>query len=254
MKKIMSINHKFFNVSPEELILMSKNKIDGFEIYVRSNQEFDYLNKLAKLCKKENIYLQVHGNIEENKILEYLDEMNKISSILGYTINIVFHSKMSINVSKSIEKTMETFEKIFSYINEKNLNILISIENLNSVAKIKRLNKQEIIPILNHFKNLYFTYDIGHELIEKGNIVDLDNICKERIINTHIHSYRGKLDHQFIKENDKHINELNIAFNFLKKIKYDGCYVFEYDLYKAKGNSDKEKIEYFIKMIGEIKC
>ena len=254
MRKIMSINYKFFNLSPAELVLLSKNKIDGFEIYLRNKAEYYYIDELAKLCKKEKLYLQVHGNIEENNFEEFLDEMNKISKILCYPINIVFHSKISLNVNKSIKTTIDNFEKIFEYINRKKLNVVISIENLNSFGKIKRLNKKEILPILEHFENLKFTYDIGHELIEKGNITDLDKICIDRLINTHIHTYKGKLDHHFIYNDDKNIYEINKAFNYLKEIKYDGSYVFEYDLYKSKGKNDIEKIEYFIKMIGEIEC
>ena len=71
MRKIMSINHKFFNVSPTELVLMSKNKIDGFEIYLRNKTEYQYLNELSKLCKKENLYLQIHGNIEDNNFEDF---------------------------------------------------------------------------------------------------------------------------------------------------------------------------------------
>lgn len=254
MKKIMSINYKFFKITPKELVLMSKNKIDGFEIYLRNESEYEYLNELAKFCQKENLYLQIHGNIEDNNHEKFLTIIDKVSNILGYSVHIVFHSKISLDVQKSIDSTIKIFEKLFKYIEENKLNVIISIENLNSFGKIRRLNKQELIPILKRFDNLKFTYDIGHELIEKGKITNLDNLCVQRISNTHIHTYKGKLDHYFIHENDKHINEINIAFQYLKDINYNGCYVFEYDLYKAKGKDDKEKIEYFIKMIGEIKC
>lgn len=254
MRKIMSINYKFFNVSPTELVLMSKNKIDGFEIYLRNKTEYQYLNELSKLCKKENLYLQIHGNIEDNNFEEFLDAIGHVADILEYTVNIVFHSKICLDITKSIESTIKIFEKIFEYIEKNKLNIIISIENLNSFGKIKRLNKEEIIPILKKFDQLKFTYDIGHELIEKGNIVDLDDICIKRLSNTHIHTYKGKLDHYFIYDNDKHIDEIKKAFKYLKEIKYDGSYVFEYDLYKSKGKNDREKIEYFITMIGEIEC
>ena len=65
---------------------------------------------------------------------------------------------------------------------------------------------------------------------------------------------KKQFNYYFIYDNDKHIDEIKIAFKYLKEIKYDGSYVFEYDLYKSKGKNDKEKIEYFITMIGEIEC
>ena len=256
MKKLMSINFKFFEISELELVEMSKNKIDGFEIYIKEKKEYDYLINLATLCKKERLYIQLHGNIENNfdDIKLFLNKANNISEILGYTIDIVFHSKISTSVNKSIENTIYIFTQIFEYITNNNLNIRISIENLNSIINVKRLDKKNILPIINHFDNLMFTYDIGHELIEKGNIIDLDQKCIDRLINTHIHTFKRGLDHQFIYNDDKNIEKIKTAFNYLKNINYDGSYVFEYDLYKAKGKNLKEKIDYFIKMIGEVQC
>jgi adenylate kinase family enzyme len=179
---------------------------------------------------------------------------NEVSKILGYTIDIVFHSKISININKSLENSICIFTQIFDYITNNNLNIRVSIENLNSIMNIIRLDKQKIIPILKEFDDLMFTYDIGHELIEKGNIIDLDQICIDRLINIHIHTFKKGLDHQFIYKDDKNYKKIEKAFNYLKKLNYNGYYVFEYDLYKAKGKNVKDKINYYIKMIGEIQC
>ena len=256
MKKLMSINHKFFEVTENELVELSKNKIDGFEVYIRDKKEYDYLKKLSVLCNKENLYLQLHGNVEKdiNDIKSFLDLANEVSKILGYTIDIVFHSKISININKSLENSICIFTQIFDYITNNNLNIRVSIENLNSVMNIIRLDKQKIIPILKEFDDLMFTYDIGHELIEKGNIIDLDQICIDRLINIHIHTFKKGLDHQFIYKDDKNYKKIEKAFNYLKKLNYNEHYVFEYDLYKAKGKNVKDKINYYIKMIGKIQC
>ena len=66
--------------------------------------------------------------------------------------------------------------------------------------------------------------------LKKGNIVDLDDICIKRLSNTHIHTYKGKLDHYYIYDNDKHIDEIKIAFKYLKEIKYKVRYQDEQEI------------------------
>ena len=45
MKKLISINHKFFDVSENELVELSKNKIDGFEVYIICIYNFMEMSK-----------------------------------------------------------------------------------------------------------------------------------------------------------------------------------------------------------------
>lgn len=54
----MSINHKFMELNPKDLISLVKDKIDGFEIAINinNNEEVEYLKELALECKK-TIYI-----------------------------------------------------------------------------------------------------------------------------------------------------------------------------------------------------
>lgn len=112
MRIIMSINKKFMEYNPRELIDLIKNNskyIEGFEIAINyyDKKELEYLEELAFQCKKNNYYFQVHGssNLPIEDQLSFLHMIEKISDNLGYKIHVVLHSISSDTKYESIEIT-----------------------------------------------------------------------------------------------------------------------------------------------------
>ena len=68
MKSLISINNKFMSINPKELVnlINNSNYTKGVEIYVNVDNidEMKYLDDLVFEIKRNNLVLQVHGNIE----------------------------------------------------------------------------------------------------------------------------------------------------------------------------------------------
>ena len=128
-----------------------------------------------------------------------------------------------------------------------------TLENLNDACNQDRLNKEDITPIVCNNESLFFTYDIGHEIIENGNITDLNEFMIPLISNVHIHTYNSKYkdgyDHKPINQGDEHWNKCLKGIYFLKNNHYDGNIVFEYDLYQCFGDNIEEKIKSYLASI-----
>lgn len=248
---IISINKKFMEFKPNELIDIIKENskyVCGLEIFInhKDKNQIDYMFELAYLCKKNNLQFQVHGDsnltIEEQKM--FLNNIEKISDIVEYPINVVIHPKSMSVKNESVIETIKYTDELISIIN---LNkIKISLENLNDFDENDRLNKEDISSIVLNNEKLFMTYDIGHELIENGKIIDLNKLLISRLSNIHIHTYNkvysGGYDHKPIYKNDEHWNLIIKSIEFLKVIKYEGPIVFEYDLYMCNGSTTKDKI------------
>jgi len=258
MKSIISINKKFMEYTPYELINIIKNNskyIDGFEIYIdyHNQEENEYLKELANYCKKYNYHFQVHGNsslsVEEQ--LNFLTNLEEISDFLEYKINVVLHSKNAPTNEESIKLTTEYTTEITERIN--NSKLIISLENLNDIPEEDRLNIDQVTPIVANNENLYLTYDIGHEIADFNNVTSINQNIIPIISNVHIHSnnylYSGGFDHKPIFKGDINWNEIIKSILFLKNNNYDNTIVFEYDLFMCPGETIEEKIISYCKSI-----
>ena len=98
--------------------------------------------------------------------IEYLSNVGKLAKILNKKINIVFHSKEDDNLKIAKLNTINLLNTIFNYIKENNLNISISLENLNYHHNHDRINVDKIDSILSEFDDVNFTYDIGHDIFD----------------------------------------------------------------------------------------
>ena len=253
MKAIISINKKFMEVSPKKLIEMISNTkyVKGIEINIDSSSDFElnYLHNLVFELKKNNMILQIHGNsdlsLEEQ--FKYLIILEDYSKYLGYTVLVNMHPIYDENKDESIIKTSDYMSNIINEVDSSKLKICI--ENLNDMDNRDRLSKEEIIPIVVTNKLLYFTYDMGHELMDYGHLVDFDNGIISKIANVHVHTNNGKADHMPIYKNDVFWNELLKGVKLLVKNKYQNNIVYEYDLYECNGNSIEEKIHDYLKSI-----
>lgn len=259
LKILMSINYKFMSKTPKDLfdiINKQRSQLGGFEVSVNINNdnEVEYLRKLAFEAYRNNLVLQMHGTTynDDNENFRYLDLINEISNIMQSNISIVYHSIYNEQKEESIKDSIDFFNKVISYIKQKNYNITLSIENLNDLNKQDRLNKNDLIPILESVKYLNFTYDIGHELIDYGNIIDLKEILLSRLINVHIHTFNNSYDHQILTDIDEHKNQWIKGITYLKIVGYDNTLVLEYDINAFKYDSFDEKLIAYLKSIDVI--
>lgn len=252
MRIIISINNKFMEYNPKELINIIKSNskyIEGFELAVNyyDKKELEFLEELAFQCKKNNYCFQVHGNstlpIEDQ--ISFLHMIEKISDNLGYKIHVVLHSISSDTKEKSIEITSNYLDNLTKIIDKNK--IQIGLENLNDSGGEDRLDKTDITPIVANDESIFLTYDIGHEIIEYGKITDLNIALIPLISNVHIHTinnhYSDGFDHKPIFKNDKYWNEILKSILFLKNNNYDDSVVFEYDLDSCPGNTTLDRIK-----------
>ena len=256
MKEIMSINYKFMELSPKELVDLVTNTsttIAGFEISVNKDNpiELKYMHDLAFECNKNKLILQIHGNsnLSIEKQIEFLKEVEKIYNYSNRRINVVMHPLTGKNKSESIKLTSDYLNELSYKIDNKK--IMLSIENLNDFNQEEdRLDKDDIIAIVCNNENIYMTYDIGHEIIDGGKITDLNKSLISLISNVHLHSfnfaYDCGFDHKPILINDENWNQILKGILFLKSINYEGTVVFEYDLYACIGTTIEDKIKSYI--------
>ena len=247
MNSLISVNKKFMEIAPKKIVEMIKNTkyVKGLEFGISdlNDLELKYIDDLVFELKRNNLIFQLHGNsglsIEEQ--IKFLKKIENYSDYLGYKIVITLHSLYDINKEKSKNKTIEYFSEVIKNID--NNKLVICLENLNDIPNYDRLEKEYIKPIILNDESLYFTYDLGHELIDYGNMTNLNEYMIEEIRNVHIHTNDGKgKDHMPIYENDKYWLNLLKGITYLINNKYQYNIVYEYDLYECKGENLEEKV------------
>ena len=253
MKSIISINvSKFKEINCLDLYKIINDKIDGCELHFNFNdkEELEYVENLLFYFNRDNFYYQFHGNsnLTIDKQKEYLLFVNKTNNSNNY-INIVLHSLTFDNIEDALKQTSLYIDELEEFIEENNLKITLSLENLNSIKDVKRLSKEDLFSILYNNDKLNFTYDIGHEIEEYGLLTNLSDIEIKRINNVHIHTFKNNLDHLPIYDNDEHILNITKSLLYLRHINYNGPIVFEYDLYECNGNTLEEKVIGYIDSI-----
>ena len=256
MKSLISINYKFMDITPKKLVELINNSkhIKGVEaeINIDSPYELKYLDDLVFELKKNNLILQIHGNIEDNfsNQLEYLKKLEYYSDYLGQPIVLTLHTIYDEDSSVSKKKTVEYISNLINNIDNKK--IIVCLENLNDITGYVRLGKDEIKDLILNDEILYFTYDIGHELYDNGNMTSLDEYIIEDIRNIHIHTNNSMDDHLPIYKNDIHWNEIMKALEYLINKNYKYNIVYEYNLYMCKGNTVEEQIIDYLNSIDMI--
>lgn len=256
MNLLMSISQRLLakiNISTIIKILeQTKNNIDGIEI---ASTHYSDMYDILKYTIKHNIIFQAHCPqlSDENSLKVYLNDVNLLSDIYGKPINIVFHSIENENLEKSLILTNEYMKNILEYINKNKLNITISLENLNFHHFVKRINLNLIDNILKNFNQLYFTYDIGHDLYDNKTLTKLSDLQINKINNVHIHNIVLKEDHHIIYENCETINELKQSIANLKEINFNGNIVKEEAVDRYKGENINEQMYNYILSFNDIK-
>ena len=247
MNSLISINFKFMKLSPRNLVdLILKSKYTkGVEAYIdiSNEEELKYLNDLIFELKKNNLILQIHGEItlDYNKQLEYMKLLEQYSDYLNSPIIVTFHTIFNEDKDVSIKETIDYITNLINNIDSNK--IIICLENLNDARGFIRIGKDELRNTVLNDEKIYFTYDIGHEIADFGNITSLDKYMIEDIRNVHIHSNNNKgVDHCPIYKNDLHWNEIIKGLTFLTINNYKYNIVFEYGLEYCYGKTTEEKI------------
>lgn len=254
MNSLISINNKFMDINVKEFVELINNSkyTKGVELYidVENDDEIKYLNDLVFELKKYDLILQIHGNseLELKEQIRFMKLLENISDYLEQKIVVTLHSIYNEDKELSLILTKEYITSVINAVdNEK---IVICLENLNDAPGLDRLEKEYIRDYIVKDKKLYFTYDIGHEIADYGNITSLDNSLIEDIRNAHIHTNNGKgRDHQPIYINDINWNNIIKGIVFLINNNYRYNIVYEYDLYDCKGDNKIDKVKDYLSSI-----
>jgi len=262
MRIVLSLNYKYFEISPFEIFTTIKendylNAIKGVEIglglssYLES--DMDYIMEMAKICKEYNLIFNLHAPTLDSitNFKAYLDYADTLQKIYGRQINIVVHSINKDYHDNSVRLTDEYLGSILEYIQQRNYNLSISVENLNIMGGKKRLIREDLLTILNKYPDLKFTYDVGHEMIDHIKFVELSDIINYKINNVHIHSYKDGTDHHPLGV-DEDVESIQEFIKKLNTISYKGPIVLEYAFEHIEGNDIKEKIVNYIKKACEL--
>ena len=254
MKRIISVNYKFMDVSPRELAELVSDYVDGVEIYVNyhKEEEMKYFSELIPLLNEYGLSLQIHGrsslSLPEQK--DFLERMAKCAHF-DATILVTFHPVYKEDKNESITETVQYLNEIMSFIDEQKINYRVLIENLNDWGGMHRLKASEVIPIARQLRGLGVTYDIGHVLADGENelIRPIGNSA-ELVKNIHVHTCRSETDdHLPIYEGDKNWDLLVEALaNFNDNVPV----VFEYNLLECRGDSVREKILDYLRSISVV--
>ena len=227
------------------------HKIAGIEI---ASKDFETMKKAVEFSIKHNYIFQCHApKISTNEeLLEYLSNVGKLAKILNKKINIVFHSKEDDNLKIAKLNTINLLNTIFNYIKENNLNISISLENLNYQHNHDRINVDKIDSILSEFDDVNFTYDIGHDIFDNHNYTKLSKLQLKKLNNIHIHNVCNNKDHCEITPTCDYITQLRDSVKYLKSINYEKSIVLETGFNNYPGNNYEEKLINYIKSFEKI--
>lgn len=250
MKLLLSLNNKIF--MNENLIDIIKkhdifNVVKGFEIYIDLNkiEEKEKVLKLVEESLKEDYIIQLHGfsleNISIETIYENLKYYESISKKYLKKLLITFHPTLEIN------QTIDIISDINKYIKKNKFNLEISIENLNYLNGIKRINITEIYDIIEKLNNTNITFDIGHYVNDYSNDFSLVNKYLDRINNIHLHDLNEKDEDHY----PFYYNKVSLirSVSFLKSIEYNQNIVLEFGLEYLNGDTFEDKISEYIRQL-----
>lgn len=258
MNIFLSLNNKFFELTPEDLLKRisgfdEENLIKGFEIKTKTDEENSYVLKFASLISDKNYAINLHAPLFDDKLelKKYISFAVDLSKIQKRKINITIHSVECDTILDSVRKTDEMLKDIYDYIEEMKYYsyIDISIENLNKLNGKPRLKKEELSMFLKKYEDLKFTYDVGHELADSNYTKNLIGILDERINNIHIHDVKDGMDHFPVED----LNNCEMIKNILINYYYTCNIVMEYALDNIEGFSLEEKLKNYINYAKHLK-
>lgn len=248
----VSISPKFFVRKPEVVLNEFKTKdknyvIKGFEIYFDFEKEdqLEFVNKFVYLCSEQGYAVQFHNDCinDTERQFRYLELISSYSKYFeNRRMPIVYHSVQGEDLFDNVKYTNIYISKLLNYAYIKGLNVMLSMENLDDKSYAIRLDKNEMKSIIYNNEDLFFTYDIGNEIIEYGSITDVDYILEKRMINVHLHTFNAYENHLPIYPDDPNKLRWLKALTYLKLINYRGPVCLEYDYSCINGVTFEEKV------------
>lgn len=256
MLHLISVNSKFFNGTPEQLINVWSNSagiVDGAEVYVDVNNvwQCDYLERLAVLMGRAGLVLQIHAPtldvLSNPAVLGYFDSLAKGH---GSTMKLTAHPTHSEVIPESIDLSMQHIKSIEQTIEFGNLDLKLCLENLNDINGWTRPKVSDIDYLLYHSdSDTGFCWDIGHDVHAGNESYSLNHSLISRLRNVHIHDLRGAEDHHpFVYGN---VNVM-LAIGYLAEIGYDGTVVHELALDYLPGQNFEERHDIYIEEMARI--
>lgn len=256
MKLLLALNYKFITKDAYQLIKLLEEQdknhvIEGYEMMVdcKKEQEMEYLEHLVHMAKEKGYLLQVHSSSYSDINLQkkFLDKIEEYALFLGYSVNIVFHPLTEEDEVLALEKTNEMMGELLIYCYQRRYHLTLSLENLEHRRNQVRLDKDEIVPVLYNNIDLKYTYDIGHEFRDYGQITDVDVLLLERLNNVHLFRNDLTRTHLPLTDCDQDKEKWVKALLYLKQNNYCGSIVLEYDFYQIEGTSFEEKFMNYIR-------
>jgi len=265
MNFLLSINNKYFEIPPLKLFEIiekadSDHTIKGFEAGLKDlDQSVGYMTEIASLCKQNGFIFNLHifplDYAEKNK--QFLDYANFLSKQYGSNVNTVVHSVNRHHKPTSISLTEKYVGLLLEYVKDKKYDLNISIENLNITSPEKglmpRLQKEDLIGILNKYPRLKFTYDIGHEVSDDIVPGELTGVLAERLNNIHFHTYGNNDDHYPVASDEQNFDLIRQLKNIVEHANYSGPIVLEYNIHEIDGETLSEKFENYVKLAIDLK-
>lgn len=231
--------------------------VDGYELMVdcKKEEHMAYLENLAHLAKEKGFIFQVHSSSYDSLDVQkkFLDEVERLALFLERDVPIVYHPFASETEEASLEKTNDLMAELLIYCYQNHYHLRLSLENLEHRKESIRLGKEEIVPVLYNNIDLHYTYDLGHELRDYGNITDVDHLLLERLNNVHLFRNEKEVTHLPLTDGDIDKEKWVKSLLYLKQSGYQGSVVLEYDFYQMEGETFEEKIISYLKHASFIK-
>ncbi len=195
--------------------VLNSKEIEGIEVNFseyESTEWLEYNIDLArKLTAKGKTY-QIHLPEMTSANLHILDKLEHIIPEVGGQINAVLHHALGKTLEEDIALTFEMLDMIYKYLEERNLNVIIHLENLNVIRSLdifpkerheamrhivgrERININRIDEILQEYPALKLCLDCGHVISDKLEF-GLTPLQKQRVGNIHIHDADEHSDHK----------------------------------------------------------
>lgn len=232
--------------------------IDGFEINGNPEEAYDrdYMITLAHLMTSYNRTLQFHSHFELHQHYNDLDYLNRtlsfyhdMSVILNHTVNVVLHPvdsydrEIAISRSHNFLNNLNLLKKIHRY------KLSFSLENLNNTYQYQRLNTKHLRSLIENHPDVYFCWDIGHEVSEGICEYHLKKTMLQALNNVHIHDVSLKDHYPFTYG----ATDYKRAIDYLNSINYKGSIVTEINLAYLSGKSLLEKFRHYTDNINLLK-
>jgi hypothetical protein len=258
MNRLVSINQKFMELPPNELIELIDKYTDGIEAYIDYNEpsEMSYLDTLMPLLFERGLHFQIHGmsDLPLDKQEDYLAHVSQFRTA-NEKVSVTFHPVYREDKAESVAETIDYLREIIAFTKDKMPQYEILLENLNDWDGMHRLKLYEERDIVSQLPELALTYDIGHVVADgatdamKDVIAPVDGF-RRLIKNLHIHTCEDAVvDHQPIYAGDKNWETIIGSLSGLSDIP---TVVFEYDLLVCKGETTREKIIDYLETIAPV--